>query len=128
MIKQEYKNKLTGEVLPFQTKYSYENDKLEKNDLPSETDTTLFVPLKTMINKIVRGDLSAIANAYFDDEHEDPTDAPGYDLADAFEDAQKVQDIINEQSKQEEPKAEPVVPTETPVSGKTDSERNSNES
>lgn len=128
MIKQEYINKLTGEILPFQTKYSYVNDKSEKNDKPSDTDATLFVPLKTMINKIVRGDLSEISNAYFDDEHEDPTDAPGYDIADAFEDMQKAQDIINEQSQQEEPKAEPVVQTETPVSGKTDSERNSNES
>lgn len=124
MIKQEYKSKLTGEVLPFQTKYSYENDKSEKNDLPSDTDTTLFVPLKTMINKIVRGDLSAIADAYFDDEHEDPTDAPGYDLADAFEDAQKVQDIINEQSQQETKAEDSPKAPETKVSEATETESN----
>lgn len=122
--KQEYKNKITGEVLPFQTKYSYENDKSEKNDMPSETDATLFVPLKTMINKIVRGDLSEIANVYFDDQHEDPTDAPGYDLADAFEDMQKAQDMINEQLQQEN-KAEnsPKAP-ETEVSEATETESN----
>lgn len=124
MIKQEYVNKLTGEVLPFQTKYSYVNDKSEKNDKPSDTDATLFVPLKTMINKIVRGDLSEISNAYFDDEHEDPTDAPGYDIADAFEDAQKVQDIINEQSNQETKAEDSPKAPETKVSEATETESN----
>lgn len=123
MIKQEYTSKLTGEVLPFQTRASYVNDKAEKNDKPSETDATMFVPLKTMINKIIRGDLQEIADCYFDPEHEDPTDAPGYDIADAFEDAQKVQDILNEQSNQES-KAEKSPATETKVSEATETESN----
>ena len=124
MIKQQYTSKLTGEVLPFQTRYSYVNDKSEKNDKPSDTDVTLFVPLKTMINKIVQGDISAISDAYFDDEHEDPTDAPGYDIADAFEDMQKAQDIINEQSNQENKADNSPKAPETQVSEATETESN----
>lgn len=127
MMKEKFISRLTGEALPFQTRYSYVNDKVEKSDKPSDTDETLFVPLKTMINKIVRGDLSQLSNVYFDDEHEDPTDAPGYDIADAFEDAQKVQDIINEQSNQETKAEDSPKAPETEVSEATETKSNAAE-
>ena len=118
-----YMNLKTGDMLPFQTRLSYKNDKVEKSSNPSDTDHTLFVPLKTMINKIIRGDISQLNNAYFDDQHEDPTDAPGYDIADAFEDMQKAQEEINS-SVQKENKAEKSEAPETPVSEAVKTESN----
>lgn len=103
-------------VCPFRTRYNNPqsfSDAEDYTDVPSQTDASQYEPIESIIKRIERGEVVHMKDGLYENDGDvgmeeafdrlDPTTTPGFDLSDAYEISQALNEKESESVKKDLP-------------------------